>query len=201
MGRAVQWMSHSFHTAGPGRAFRPVDSPDTSAMPNALDLARGDPRLTRAVHAARKLLHRRSLLAAAASTVPIPGVDWAVDAALLTRLVPEINALFGLAPTQLDAMEARQRERVQKAVTVVGSVLIGKIVTRGMVLRLLTTVGVRMTGKQAAKYVPLAGQAIAAAAGYTALRFLGEQHLQDCVRVSLAAQHLLAPPDPTTTRP
>ncbi len=163
-------------------------------MPSALQLASGHPRLTQAVHDARKLVHRRSLMAAAASTVPIPGVDWAVDAALLTRLIPEINALFGLAPTQLDAMEARQRERVQKAVTVVGSVLIGKIITREMVLRLATTVGVRMTGKQAAKYVPLAGQAIAAAAGYTALRYLGEQHLQDCVRVALAAQHLLPAP-------
>ena len=44
-------------------------------------------------------------------------------------------------------------------------------------------VGMRLTTKQAVKYVPLAGQVAAAALGYTALRYLGEQHIRDCVRV------------------
>jgi hypothetical protein len=37
--------------------------------------------------------------------------------------------------------------------------------------------------QQAAKYVPLAGQAVSAVMGYTALRYLGEEHIKDCVRV------------------
>jgi uncharacterized protein (DUF697 family) len=54
--------------------------------------------LTGAVQHSRKLLHRRALVAAAASAVPVPGLDWAVDAALLSRLIPQINAEFGLMP-------------------------------------------------------------------------------------------------------
>jgi uncharacterized protein (DUF697 family) len=136
-----------------------------------------------AAESARKLLHRRALVGAAASSVPIPGLDWLVDAALLARLLPRINREFGLTPEQLDRLEPGKREQVQKAVAMVGSVLIGKLVTRDMVVRLARAAGMRMTATQAAKYVPLAGQAAAAALGYATLRYLGERHIQDCVRV------------------
>ena len=56
------------------------------------------------------------------------------------------------------------------------------------------TVGKRLTAQQAAKYVPLAGQAVAAIMGYTALRYLGEEHIKDCVRVAQNA--MLALPAP-----
>lgn len=105
---------------------------------------------------ARKLLKKRALISAAASTIPVPGLDWATDAALLSRLYPRINEEFGLTPEQLDALNPGKREQVQKAIAMVGSVLIGKLVTRDMVLRLTKALGMRMTTKQAAKYVPLA---------------------------------------------
>ena len=58
--------------------------------------------LEAAAQRARKLLHRRALVAAVASATPVPGLDWAVDAALLSRVLPLINAEFGLTPQQLD---------------------------------------------------------------------------------------------------
>ena len=167
-------------------------------MPTALQLAEGNPILMDAVRRSRKLLNRRALVGAAASAVPVPGLDWAVDAALLSRLVPAINSEFGLTPQQLAELPAHQRDNVQKALATVGSVLVGKLITRDMVLRMAKTVGMRMSTKQAAKYVPLAGQAIAAVMGYTALRYLGEEHIKDCVRVAQAAQ--LALPAPTARR-
>ena len=136
-------------------------------MPTSLQMAAGNPALAAAVQRSRKLLHRRALVAAAASAVPVPGLDWAVDAALLSRLLPQINA---------------------------ESVLIGKLITRELVIRATQTVGLRLTTKQAAKYVPLAGQAVAATIGYATLRYLGEQHLKDCVRVVQEAQLQLPAP-------
>lgn len=174
-------------------------------MPTALDFAHGDPDLTAAVQRSRKLLHRRALVAAAAGAVPVPGLDWAVDAALLSRLIPAINAEFGLAPAQIDQLEPHAREQVQKAVGLVGSVLIGKFITRDLVLRAATTLGVRLTAGQVAKFVPLAGTAVSALVGYSAIRFLGEEHLKDCVRVARQAQLALpAPPSaaaPAAVRP
>ncbi|HQS30903.1 MAG: hypothetical protein B7X59_02380 [Polaromonas sp. 39-63-203] len=157
-------------------------------MPNALHMASEDAALQAAVKRSRKLLNKRAIVAAVASTVPVPGLDWAVDAALLSRLIPEINKEFGLTPQQLDQLNPKKREQVQKAVTVVGSVLIGKLISRDLVIKAAARIGKRLTTKQLAKYVPFAGQLVAAAVGYAAIRYLGEEHMKDCVRVAREAQ-------------
>ncbi|MDB5858081.1 MAG: hypothetical protein JWQ76_1770 [Ramlibacter sp.] len=162
-------------------------------MPTSLQLAAGDPDLLAAVQRARKMLNRRALAGAAASAVPLPGIDWLVDAALLSKLIPAISEEFGLTPQQLDRLPARKREQVEKAVGVVGSMVVGRFITRDLVIRLAASVGKRMTVKQATKYVPLAGQAISALIGYTAIRYLGEQHIIDCIQVCKSA-HLQLPP-------
>ena len=163
-------------------------------MATAIELAQGNALLMDAVRRSRKLLNRRALVGAAASTVPMPGLDWAVDAALLSRLVPAINAQFGLTPAQLDRLPDHKREQVQKALAMVGSVLVGKFITRDLVIRLAQSMGTRLTARQAAKFVPIAGQAISAMMGYAAIRYLGEEHIKDCVRVAQAAQLALPAP-------
>lgn len=165
-------------------------------MPTALQLAEGDAALLDAVRRCRKLLNRRALMAAAASTMPVPGLDWAVDAALMSRLIPAINKEFGLTPQQIENLPAVQREQVQKAVAVVGSIVIGRFVTRDLVVRMAKAVGKRLTVQQAAKYVPLAGQAVSAVLGYSAVRYLGEEHIKDCVRVVRQARLTLPLPPP-----
>ena len=157
-------------------------------MPTALNLATGDAALTAAVTRSRKLLNKRAMVAAAASAVPIPGLDWAVDAAMLSRLIPEINKEFGLTPQQLDKLDPKKRDQVQKAVTMVGSVLIGKLISRDLVIKAATKIGMRLTTKQLAKYVPFAGQIVSAAVGYAAIRYLGEEHMKDCIRVAQEAR-------------
>jgi uncharacterized protein (DUF697 family) len=147
---------------------------------------------------ARKLIARRALVAAAAGAVPLPGLDWAVDAALLSKLIPQINEEFGLAPHQIAKLPEHKRERVQTAITLVGGALLGKLITKSLVLSAMKAVGVRLTAAQAAKFVPLAGQAASAALNYAALRWLGEQHIKDCLRVAQQAQLILpAPADKT----
>ncbi len=165
-------------------------------MPSAMQLAAGNAALVAAVQRSRRLLHRRALVAAAAGAVPVPGLDWAVDAALLTNIIPEINSQFGLTPAQINRLDPARREKVQKAVALVGSMLVGKLITKDLVITAAKTVGLRLTTQQAVKYVPLAGQAISAMIGYAAIRHLGEQHLQDCVRISQAVAGLLPAPQP-----
>ncbi len=157
-------------------------------MPTALNMAANDTALQDAVKRSRKMLHKRALLAGAVSAVPVPGLDWAVDAAMLSKLIPEINREFGLTPEQLDSLNPKKREQVQKAVTLVGSVLIGKLISKDLVIKAATTIGMRLTTKQLAKYVPFAGQIVAATVGYAAIRYLGEEHMKDCIRVAQQAQ-------------
>ncbi|MBP7453218.1 MAG: hypothetical protein KA914_10540 [Ottowia sp.] len=162
--------------------------------PDALQLAQGNTGLEQAVQRSRQMLRKRALVAGVAGAVPFPGLDWAVDAALLTQMLPRINSEFGLAPHQIEKLDAREKERVQKAIAMIGSVLIGRVVTKTLVVRFARLVGLRLTAAQASKYVPLAGQLVSGALGYAALRYLGEQHIRDCVKVVLAAPLALPPP-------
>ncbi|MEO8015676.1 hypothetical protein [Polaromonas sp.] len=157
-------------------------------MPTALQLAADDAALQAAVIRSRKLLHKRAMFAAVASAVPVPGLDWAVDAALLSKLIPAINKEFGLAPEQIDQLDPGKREQVQKAVAMVGSVLVGKFISRDLIIKASTKIGTRMATKQLAKYIPLAGQLVAASVGYAAIRYFGEEHMKDCIRVAQQAQ-------------
>ena len=157
-------------------------------MPNALHMAADDAALQAAVKRSRKLLNKRAMIAAVASAVPVPGLDWAVDAALLSKLIPEINKEFGLTPAQLDQLDPKKRDQVQKAAAMVGSVLIGKFISRDLIIKATAKIGLRLTGKQLAKYVPLAGQLVAATVGFAAIRYFGEEHMKDCIRVARQAQ-------------
>lgn len=143
----------------------------------------------------RRLVNRRALVAAGVAVVPVPGVDWVTDVAMLMKLIPDINRAFGLTPEQVEQLSPDRRVVVYKAISAGGGMLVGKLVTRELVMQMLRLVGVRLTAQQAAKFVPLAGQAASAALTYSALRYVCEQHIRQCVAVS--KQLLLAAPVPS----
>ena len=132
----------------------------------------------------RKRVHRRALLAAGVAAVPLPAIDWVTDVAILIRLIPEINVAFGLTPEQVERLAPDRRLAVYKAISAGGSLLIGKLVTRELVMQALKVVGIRLTTQQAAKYVPIAGQAISSALTYTSLKYVCEQHIRQCMAVA-----------------
>ena len=136
----------------------------------------------------RKLVTQRALLAAGVAVVPIPGIDWVTDVGVLVRLIPRINDAFGLTPEQIERLAPDRRVVVYKAISAGGGLLIGRLVTRELVLQLLRLVGVRLSAQQAAKFVPLAGQAVSAALTYSALRFVCEQHIRQCIAVARQLQ-------------
>jgi hypothetical protein len=136
----------------------------------------------------RKKVSQRALLAAGVAIIPVPGLDWAADVGLLMRLLPQISAEFGLTPQQVERLAPDRRIVVYKAISAGGGMLVGKVITRELVLQLVRLVGVRLTAQQAAKYVPLAGQAVSAALTYTALRYVCEQHIRQCMDVARQLQ-------------
>ncbi|MEP7102971.1 MAG: hypothetical protein ABI781_20855 [Burkholderiales bacterium] len=140
----------------------------------------------------RRLVTKRAMVAAGVSMVPIPGVDWVTDVAVLMKLIPEINRAFGLTPEQVERLAPDRRLVVYKTISAGGGMLVGRLVTRELIIKLLKLVGVRLTTQQAAKYVPIAGQAVSAALTFSSLKFVAEQHIQQCVSVS--KQLMLPPP-------
>jgi uncharacterized protein (DUF697 family) len=145
----------------------------------------GTPRQIEAVvRQCRRLVTKRALIAAGVAAVPIPGVDWVTDVAVLMKLIPEINSAFGLTPEQVERLAPDRRLVVYKTISAGGGLLVGRLITRDLIIKLLKLVGVRLTTQQAAKYVPIAGQAVSAALTFSSLKFVCEQHIQQCVAVS-----------------
>ena len=145
----------------------------------------------------RKMVSRRALLAAGVAVVPIPGVDWATNVGVLLKVLPEINRRFGLSAEQVERLAPDRRLVVFKAITAGGSLLVGRIVTRELVMTVLRMVGVRLTAQQAVKYVPIAGQGLSAVLTYGALRYVCEQHIKQCIAIC----EQLRLPAPTVVTP
>jgi hypothetical protein len=114
----------------------------------------------------------------------LPGIDWVTDVAVLMKLIPDINHAFGLTPEQIERLAPDRQVVGLQGDLGRRRLLIGRLVTRELVMRALRLVGVRLTTQQAAKFVPIAGQAVSAALTYSSLRYVCEQHIQQCVAIS-----------------
>jgi uncharacterized protein (DUF697 family) len=136
----------------------------------------------------RRKVTQRALFAAGVAIVPLPGLDWLTDIGVLVRLLPEISADFGLSAEQVERLAPDRRLVVFKAVSAGSGMLVGRVVTRELILRLLRLVGVRLSAQQAAKFVPIAGQAVSAALTFSALKLVCEQHIRQCLAVARQLQ-------------
>lgn len=148
----------------------------------------GEDAIEAAAQRARRRVTKRALFAAGVAMVPLPGLDWLTDVGVLVKVLPEINGEFGLTPEQIERLAPDRRIAVFKAVSVGGGMLVGRIVTRDLVLTLLRVVGVRLTTQQAAKFVPIAGQAVSAALTFSALKLVCEQHIRQCIDIARQLQ-------------
>ncbi|MDC7713251.1 hypothetical protein PQU96_03730 [Vogesella sp. LYT5W] len=132
----------------------------------------------------KAMVTRRAGLSAGAAVLPVPGLDIGADVSLLLEMIPAINRKFGLSPEQIEALDPQLKKIMLVAITSIGSELIGKLVTRPLLLKLLQRVGLRLATKSAAKFVPLLGQALAASVSFGAMKLIGNAHVDDCYEVA-----------------
>jgi uncharacterized protein (DUF697 family) len=132
----------------------------------------------------RKMVTRRAAASGGAAIVPVPGSDFFADVSMLLQLLPAINHKFGLSEEQLSGLDSRTKAYVFGYITAIGSRTIGKMITKELILQVLRKVGVRMVSKQVVKYVPLVGQGMAAALSFTAMRKIGNNHINDCYEIA-----------------
>lgn len=137
----------------------------------------------------RQLVRRRAMVSAGMAAVPLPGLDIVSDLRLFTLLIDDINQEFGLSAEQIERLQPKFRLIAYEAALGVGGMLVGKLVTREVVMQLLRKTGFKVAARQAGKLVPLAGQLASAGIGFYAFRQIGYQHVEACARV---ARELLA---------
>ncbi len=138
----------------------------------------------------RRLVRRRAVISAGVSAVPIPGVDVVSDLSLFKKLVDDVNAAFGLTEQQIDLLQPSHKLIAYKVAVGVGGVMVGRLVTRELLMFVFKRVGLRIAAKSAGKFVPIAGQIAAAAIGFAMFRKLGYEHVEACAKV---ATELMAP--------
>jgi uncharacterized protein (DUF697 family) len=140
----------------------------------------------------RKLVTNRSLVSAGAAVVPIPGADLVADIGLLTTLLPEISKRFDLDHEQVARLEPHLAQRVLVLASSMGNNVIGKAITKRIVIAMLRRVGIRVATASVAKYVPILGSAVAATISFGAMKLVGNAHIDDCYRTAAA---LIASPE------
>lgn len=137
----------------------------------------------------RRMVRNRAAVSAGVSALPVPGLDVMSDLTMLTGMVNDVNAAFGLTAEQVEHLQPAYKRIVFGAAAGLGGMMVGKLVTRQLAMRLLKRSSAKILAKSAARFVPLAGQVASAAIGFTVFRKLGYDHVEACTTV---AQELLA---------
>ncbi|HEX8613328.1 MAG TPA: hypothetical protein VF800_18720 [Telluria sp.] len=137
----------------------------------------------------RRMVRNRAAVSAGVSALPVPGLDVMSDLTMLTGMVNDVNAAFGLSADQVEHLQPAYRRIVFGAAAGLGGMMVGKLITRQLALRLLKRSSVKAFARSAVRFVPLAGQVASAAIGFAVFRKLGYDHVEACTTV---AQELLA---------
>lgn len=129
------------------------------------------------------MVTKRSALAAGTSAIPTPGVDIAADITILLELIPTINRKFGLSKDQIDDYDPLVKQAILTVIKTAGAAMIGTEVTKIVITQALKKVAGRAITKQALKFIPIVGWAANAAIGFTAMKYVGDSHVDDCFDV------------------
>ena len=134
----------------------------------------------------RSMVTKRALVSAGAAVVPIPGADLVADIGILTKLLPAISAKFGLDHDEVEKMDAGRAQQVLVIASSMGNNVIGRMVTKRLVIAILRRMGVRVATASVARYVPFIGSAVAATISFGAMKLAGNAHIEDCYATAKA---------------
>jgi len=143
-----------------------------------------DLELERVRERCRKLVRSKALRSAGMAAIPIPGVDLVSDLTMFANVIEEVNLAFGLTPAQIERLQPRLKIIAYQAIGSIGGMMVGKLVTRELVMQILKRSGAKLAAKSATKIVPIAGSVAAAAIGFVLFRQMGYQHVEACAKVA-----------------
>ena len=135
----------------------------------------------------RSMVTKSSSLSAGTAVIPVPGLDIGSDVAILMRLIPKINQKFGLTPEQIDSLDTESKLFVMTVISNTGSKMAGKYITKTLIMTLLSRMGVKVASTGVAKFVPFVGSAVAGGISFSAMKYMGNRHIEDCYQIALAA--------------
>ncbi|ALF60361.1 hypothetical protein [Psychrobacter urativorans] len=130
------------------------------------------------------LVKKRAKYSAGVAVIPVPFFDVAVDAGMLTQLLPDISERFGLIEGRESAIDLESREVHWKELKNRTVDFAGLMATRGIVKKTIQGFGGRIAAKQVTKFIPLGGQLVAATMGYMIFKKIAVDHIEECYKLA-----------------
>ncbi len=134
------------------------------------------------------LVKKRAWISAGAAVVPVPFLDVVIDTSVLSVLLPQINAKFGLEPEQIAVYDPKTREVRWNALRKRGIQFAGLVTTRAVARKSLSGFAGKILTKQVTKFIPLGGQIVAATLGYQILKTIALAHVNDSYKLAKQMQ-------------
>ncbi len=131
-----------------------------------------------------ELVKKRAYVSAGAAVVPVPFFDVVIDVGMLSWLIPEINARFGLAPDQISVYDPQTKKIHWNELKKRGFEFSGLVVARTAVKASLNNVAAKVITKQVVKFIPLGGSIVAASLGYIVMKKVAEAHVDECYKLA-----------------
>lgn len=125
------------------------------------------------------LVKKRAYVSAGVAIVPIPFFDLVMDVSILSQLIPEINARFGLAPERASVYDPKTKTVHWGELRRRGVDIAGMVASRATVKASLQGFFTRMVTKQFSKFVPLGGQMVSASLGYVMMKKIATAHVEE----------------------
>lgn len=135
-----------------------------------------------------ELITKRAYFSAGAAIIPVPFLDVVIDVGILSQLIHEVNARFGLAPEQVSVFDYQTKQVHWNELRKRGIEFSGLVVARTAVKKSINNFAAKLITKQVTKFIPLGGQIIAASLGYFVMKKVAEAHVEECYRTAKSIQ-------------
>lgn len=135
-----------------------------------------------------ELVKKRSYVSAGVAVIPVPFFDVVVDIGLLSQLIPDINARFGLAPDQISVFDPETKKIHWGELRKRGFEFSGLVVARTAAKASLNNLAAKVITKQVTKFIPLGGSIIAASLGYIVMKKVAEAHVEESYKLAKSIQ-------------
>lgn len=131
-----------------------------------------------------EFVKKRAYFSAGAAIIPVPFFDVVIDVGILSQIIPEVNARFGLAPEQVSVYDPATKQVHWAELRKRGVEFSGLVVARTAVKKSINNVAAKVITKQVTKFIPLGGQLIAASLGYFVMKKVAEAHVEECYSIA-----------------
>lgn len=156
-------------------------TPAVEKLPNTIDPSLDLEKVKKECMA---LVKKRAKISAGVAIVPVPFFDVAVDAGMLTQLLPEISERFGLLEDRESAIDLESRAVHWKELKNRTVDFAGLMATRGIIKKTIQGFGGRIAAKQVTKFIPLGGQLVAATMGYMIFKKIAVDHINESYKLA-----------------